>query len=349
MAKKKIFKAGDYGNKGKYTVDDFKNWIGQEFSFPITIGHIGDYIKNKVPITAIPKAGIAKCLEIDTDGYLIADVEYNEFGKDITKIGAYDNYSLGIDATGNPNHLALLGFALPHIDDLDTAYMEFSSEIKPDEFQYIEFSKGGTMSLDEIFKALEELSAEDKLTLVLTALKNIDVTQVDISPILTKAWELDDQQWYVNKLVGEGYTVVKASEFTKADVDNFAKTLGFRLVQNEEPKTLTKEEWEAKYAAEFSRKQEENQYKDRFIKLFPPVMQKFAEFCATEAYKEGNYSNLIEFSADKKTSMAEFIKESVDNGGPFNHLFKSLIGSEFNKDNIIEQDPYELGLKIAKL
>lgn len=348
MAKKKIFKAGDYGEKGQYTIEDFQTWVGQEFSFPVTVGHVGDYIKNKVPITAIPKAGVATCIEVDNEGYLIADVEYNEFGKDITKMGAYDSYSLGVDTTGKPNHLALLGFTPPHIEGLDTtAYLEFNKNTKVEEFRYIEFSAGGNMTLEEILEALQNLTMQEKMTVTLALVNQLDVTQIETETLQEKIWELNDQKWYVKKLIAEGYTVAKIAEFTKADVDNFAKTLGFKLVQDDEPKVLTKEEWEAKYAAEFSRKQEENQYKEKFVKLFPPVMQKFAEFCATEAYKEGNYSNLIEFSADKKASMASYIKESVNSGGPFNNLFKSIAGPEFNKDE--NEDPYETGLKNAKL
>ncbi|MCJ8341417.1 MAG: hypothetical protein MJH09_00930 [Cetobacterium sp.] len=342
MAKKRIFKSGDYGEKGKYTTEDFNKWISSEFSFPITIGHIGDYVKNKVPITAIPKAGVATCVEVDNEGYLIADVEYNEFGKDVTDLGAYDNYSLGIDILGKPNHLALLGYALPHIKDLDSAYVEFSEGTKPEDFRYVEFTQGGQMTLEEILSALNELSPQEKITAILSALKDLDVTQVDVSPLLTRAWELDDQQWYINKLTGEGYTVAKTSEFTKTDIENMAKAIGFDLIEAKTPKTLTKEQWESQYAAEFARKQEENQYKDKFIKLFPPVMQKLAEFCATEAYKEENYKNIIEFSEEKKISMADYIKETIEKGGPFKRLFTS-VSAEFTED--LENDDSIAGIR----
>lgn len=326
MAKKRIFKSGDYGEKGKYTTEDFNKWISSEFSFPITIGHIGDYVKNKVPITAIPKAGVATCVEVDNEGYLIADVEYNEFGKDVTDVGAYDNYSLGIDILGKPNHLALLGYASPHIKDLDGAYMEFSENMKPEDFKYIEFSDNEDVTVEKIIESLNK----------------IDLTKVDINPILNKAWELDSQQWYVTKLVEEGYIVSKEAEFSKNKIEKIAEKLGFRLIQEEGSKILTKEQWEAQYAAEFARKQEENQYKDKFIKLFPPVMQKLAEFCVTEAYKEENYKNIIEFSEEKKISMADYIKETIEKGGPFKHLFTS-VSAEFTED--LENDDSIAGIR----
>ena len=39
----KIFKAGDYGRKGTYSVDKLKSWVGKEFN--ITAGHVGDWTK----------------------------------------------------------------------------------------------------------------------------------------------------------------------------------------------------------------------------------------------------------------------------------------------------------------
>ena len=51
----KIFKAGNYGKKGNYSIDTLKSWIGKEFN--ITAGHVGDWLKNGFPTTAIPVAG----------------------------------------------------------------------------------------------------------------------------------------------------------------------------------------------------------------------------------------------------------------------------------------------------
>ena len=344
---KKVFQAGDYGKKGKYTLSDLQSWADKEFSVPILAGHLQDYKTSGYPMTAIPKAGEAKVVGVDEDGYLLADVVYNEFGKSLTNSGAYSDFSLGIDILKNPNHLALLGYMPPHIETLDSAFSEFSN-FEDGELQYIEFNQGGNMTLDELLAALEGLSSQEKLTLVLAALNGIDVTQVsDLQQLLNKVWELDDQKWYVNKLVAEGYVVEKTAEFNKDKIALLADPLGFILTEKPKPTTMTQEEWKAQYAAEFARTQELEGCRDKFVNLFPPTMKQFAEFCVTQAFDEKNYENIIEFSADNKKSMAEFIKESITTGGPFAHLMQ-----EFSKGQVEikdEIDPYEAGKKAAGL
>lgn len=344
---KKVFQAGDYGKKGKYTLSDLQSWADKEFSVPILAGHLQDYKTSGYPMTAIPKAGEAKVVGVDEDGYLLADVVYNEFGKSLTNSGAYSDFSLGIDILKNPNHLALLGYMPPHIETLDSAFSEFSN-FEDRELQYIEFNQGGNMTLDELLAALEGLSSQEKLTLVLAALNGIDVTQVsDLQQLLNKVWELDDQKWYVNKLVAEGYVVEKTAEFNKDKIALLADPLGFILTEKPKPTTMTQDEWKAQYAAEFARTQELEGCRDKFVNLFPPTMKQFAEFCVTQAFDEKNYENIIEFSADNKKSMAEFIKESITTGGPFAHLMQ-----EFSKGQVEikdEIDPFEAGKKAAGL
>ncbi|WP_297635162.1 hypothetical protein [uncultured Clostridium sp.] len=344
---KKVFQAGDYGKKGKYTLSDLQSWADKEFSVPILAGHLQDYKTSGYPMTAIPKAGEAKVVGVDEEGYLLADVVYNEFGKSLTNSGAYSDFSLGIDILKNPNHLALLGYMPPHIETLDSAFSEFS-KFEDGELQYIEFNQGGNMTLEELLAALEGLSSQEKLTLVLAALNGIDVTQVsDLQPVFTKLWELDDQKWYINKLVAEGYTVEKTAEFNKDKIALLADPLGFILTEKPKPVTMTQDEWKAQYAAEFARTQELEGCREKFINLFPPTMKQFAEFCVIQAFEEKNYGNIIEFSAENKKSMAEFIKESITTGGPFAHLMQ-----EFSKGQVEikdETDPYEAGKKAAGL
>lgn len=344
---KKVFQAGDYGKKGKYTLSDLQSWADKEFSVPILAGHLQDYKTSGYPMTAIPKAGEAKVVGVDEEGYLLADVVYNEFGKSLTNSGAYSDFSLGIDILKNPNHLALLGYMPPHIETLDSAFSEFS-KFEDGELQYIEFNQGGNMTLEELLAALEELSSQEKLTLVLAALNGIDVTQVsDLQQLLNKVWELDDQKWYVNKLVAEGYVVEKTAEFNKDKIALLADPLGFVLTEKPKPVTMTQDEWKAQYAAEFARTQELEGCREKFINLFPPTMKQFAEFCVIQAFEEKNYGNIIEFSAENKKSMAEFIKESITTGGPFAHLMQ-----EFSKGQVEikdEIDPFEAGKKAAGL
>lgn len=343
---KKVFQAGDYGKKGKYTLSDLQSWADKEFSVPILAGHLQDYKTSGYPMTAIPKAGEAKVVGVDEEGYLLADVVYNEFGKSLTNSGAYSDFSLGIDILKNPNHLALLGYMPPHIETLDSAFSEFS-KFEDGELQYIEFNQGGNMTLEELLAALGGLNSADRLRIVLAALDGLDVAEVDLQPVFTKLWELDDQKWYINKLVAEGYTVEKTAEFNKDKIALLADPLGFILTEKPKPVTMTQDEWKAQYAAEFARTQELEGCREKFINLFPPTMKQFAEFCVIQAFEEKNYGNIIEFSAENKKSMAEFIKESITTGGPFAHLMQ-----EFSKGQVEikdETDPYEAGKKAAGL
>ena len=143
----KIFKAGNYGAKGNYTIENLKSWIGKEFS--ITAGHIGDWQKSGYPITAIPVAGTCKVTDVDENGYLIGEFNYNSFGESIKE--QYPNLSIGIGTDGNPNHLALLGYAPPHLKDLDKSFSEFSQDLTLLETtQTIEFAEDDQAKIDEL-------------------------------------------------------------------------------------------------------------------------------------------------------------------------------------------------------
>ena len=54
-----------------------------------------------------------------------------------------------------------------------------------------------------------------------------------------------------------------------------------------------------KVRAEFTRDNEKKEVKEKFIKMFPPVMHKIIEFTIDKAFDEKEYSNIIEFSEDK--------------------------------------------------
>lgn len=348
--KKKIFKAGNYGAKGNYTKEKLESWIGKEFS--VLIGHVGDYVRQGIPVSAIPLAGKCTVVGVDENNLLIGDVTYNEFGSKATKSGAYENYSIGISKTGEPDHLALLGYDPPHIDGLDKAFMEFSNS---NNYTYIEFNKGGEgeMTLEELLAALVGLNSADRLRIVLAALDGLDVAEIDLQPAFTKLWELDDQKWYINKLVAEGYIVEKTAEFSKTQAIELAKTLnfeglGFNLTEKPIPTQMTAEEWKAQYAKEFSMNNEKELYSNKFIELFPESLRSLAEFCVEQAYKKETYDIPFEFSAEEKIPFANFIKKTVQEGGPFKELFKNYsAGAEFNKGENEIIDAYSAGAKLA--
>lgn len=319
----KIFKAGNYGAKGNYTVENLKSWIGKEFS--ITAGHIGDWQKNGYPITAIPVAGTCKVTDVDENGYLIGEFNYNSFGESIKE--QYPNLSIGIGSDGNPNHLAILGYAPPHLKDLDKSFSEFSQDLTSLETtQTIEFAEDDQAKIDEFTSYI----------------KGVDASKIKLGNLFDVLWEKDSEKTAVDKLRGAGYTVEKTAEFSKETLGSIANTLGYILA--EKPvENLTQAEIYEKVRAEFTRDNEKKEVKEKFIKMFPPVMHSFIEFGIDKAFDEKEYSNIIEFSEGKKGTIANMLKEFSKEDGPFAHLFKNISsGIEFSEDKDPVQEAKEL-------
>lgn len=320
---KRIFKAGNYGAKGNYTVDDLKSWIGKEFS--ITAGHVGDWQKNGYPITAIPVAGTCKVTDVDENGYLIGEFTYNSFGESIKE--QYPNLSIGIGTDGNPNHLAILGYAPPHLKDLDKSFSEFSQDLTSLETtQTIEFAEDDQAKIDEF----------------VAFIRGVDASKVKLSNLFDVLWEKDSERVAVDKLKAAGYTVEKTAEFSADTLRNIASILNFDLVEKKK-ENLTQAEIYEKVRAEFTRDNEKKEVKEKFIKMFPPVMHSIIEFAIDKAFDEQEYSNIIEFSEEEKGTMANKLKEFSKENGPFAHLFKNISsGIEFSEDKDPVQEAKEL-------
>lgn len=320
---KRIFKAGNYGAKGNYTVDDLKSWIGKEFS--ITAGHVGDWTSKGYPATAIPVAGSCKAVGVDEEGYLLGEFTYNYFGDSIKEM--YPNLSIGIGTDGNPNHLAILGYAPPHLKDLDKSFSEFSQDLTSiEETQIIEFAEDDQTKIDEFTSYI----------------KGVDASKIKLGNLFDVLWEKDSEKTAVDKLRGAGYTVEKTAEFSKETLGSIANTLGYILA--EKPvENLTQAEIYEKVRAEFTRDNEKKEVKEKFIKMFPPVMHSFIEFGIDKAFDEKEYSNIIEFSEGKKGTIANMLKEFSKEDGPFAHLFKNISsGIEFSEDKDPVQEAKEL-------
>lgn len=320
---KRIFKAGNYGAKGDYTVENLKSWIGKEFS--ITAGHVGDWTSKGYPTTAIPVAGSCKAVGVDEEGYLLAEFTYNSFGDSIKKM--YPNVSIGIGTDGNPNHLAILGYAPPHLKDLDKSFSEFSQDLTSiEETQIIEFAEDDQTKIDEFTSYI----------------KGVDASKIKLGNLFDVLWEKDSEKTAVDKLRGAGYTVEKTTEFNTDTLKNIASILNFDLIEKKK-ENLTQDEIYEKVRAEFTRDNEKKEVKEKFIKMFPPVMHSFIEFGIDKAFDEKEYSNIIEFSEGKKGTIANMLKEFSKEDGPFAHLFKNISsGIEFSEDKDPVQEAKEL-------
>lgn len=325
----RIFKAGDYGKKGNYSADKLKSWVGKEFN--ITAGHVGDWVNNGYPVTAIPVAGTCKVTDVDNEGYLIGEFAYNSLGESIKD--KYPNLSIGIGADGEPNHLAILGYAPPHIKDLDQSFSEFSQDLTSiEKTETIEFA---------------EEDAQGKIDEFIAFFRTVDVSKVNYKALFDVLYEKDDEKYAVNKLKDLGYTVEKTAEFSQDTLKSIADGLGLML-SAKPVNNLTPQEIFAKAKAEFAREAERDETKKKLVSMFPPVLHKLLEFAVDKAYEEVEYSNIIEFSEDDKTSMATKLKEFSEGESPFKELFKNYTDSkEFNKD--IEETPAEKAKRIAEL
>lgn len=325
----RIFKAGDYGKKGNYSADKLKSWVGKEFN--ITAGHVGDWVNNGYPVTAIPVAGTCKVTDVDNEGYLIGEFAYNSLGESIKD--KYPNLSIGIGADGEPNHLAILGYAPPHIKDLDQSFSEFSQDLTSiEKTETIEFA---------------EKDAQGKIDEFIAFFRTVDVSKVNYKALFDVLYEKDDEKYAVNKLKDLGYTVEKTAEFSQDTLKSIADGLGLML-SAKPVNNLTPQEIFAKAKAEFTREAERDETKKKLVSMFPPVLHKLLEFAVDKAYEESEYSNIIEFSEDDKTSMATKLKEFSQGESPFKELFKKYTSSkEFNKD--IEETPAEKAKRIAEL
>lgn len=325
----RIFKAGDYGKKGNYSADKLKSWVGKEFN--ITAGHVGDWTSNGYPVTAIPVAGTCKVTDVDDQGYLIGEFAYNSLGESIKD--KYPNLSIGIGADGEPNHLAILGYAPPHIKDLDQSFSEFSQDLTSiEKTETIEFA---------------EEDAQGKIDEFAAYLKGVDASKIKLQALFDVMWDKDSEQNSITRLKSAGYTVEKTAEFSQDTLKSIADGLGLML-STKPVNNLTPQEIFAKAKAEFAREAERDETKKKLVSMFPPVLHKLLEFAVDKAYEESEYSNIIEFSEDDKTSMATKLKEFSEGESPFKELFKNYTESkEFNKDT--EETPAEKAKRIAEL
>lgn len=325
----RIFKAGDYGKKGNYSADKLKSWVGKEFN--ITAGHVGDWVNNGYPVTAIPVAGTCKVTDVDNEGYLIGEFAYNSLGESIKD--KYPNLSIGIGADGEPNHLAILGYAPPHIKDLDQSFSEFSQDLTSiEKTETIEFA---------------EKDAQGKIDEFIAFFRTVDVSKVNYKALFDVLYEKDDEKYAVNKLKDLGYTVEKTAEFSQDTLKSIADGLGLML-SAKPVNNLTPQEIFAKAKAEFAREAERDETKKKLVSMFPPVLHKMLEFAINKAYEEAEYSNIIEFSENEKASMATKLKEFSEGESPFKELFKNYTDSKEFSDKK-EESPIEKAKRIAAL
>ncbi len=200
---------------------------------------------------------------------------------------------------------------------------------------------------DETKKKLAEEDAQGKIDEFAAYLKGVDASKIKLQALFDVMWDKDSEQNSITRLKSAGYTVEKTAEFSQDTLKSIADGLGLML-SAKPVNNLTPQEIFAKAKAEFAREAERDETKKKLVSIFPPILHKLLEFAVDKAYEESEYSNIIEFSEDDKTSMATKLKEFSEGESPFKELFKNYTESkEFNKDT--EETPAEKAKRIAEL
>lgn len=155
MKEFRIFKAGDYGDKGKYTKESLSAIAGKYneqvtsggTKSPLSYGHKDD--------SSAPAAGWVNRLRMDGD-FMIAELDPTKrLIKDVED-GSYRNLSAEFYRNGDGfRRLAVLGSAPPHLKDIDS--LSFGDAyFSEDEQSICMFSEGALCDLDSVKQTKEE-------------------------------------------------------------------------------------------------------------------------------------------------------------------------------------------------
>lgn len=323
--RKKVFQAGNYP-QGNVSVKDLNEYVEKTKSLsppPVILGHVGDWIKNKFPRTAIPKAG--NFINFSVEGnYLIGDIELNEFGKSIVGDGAYENMSIAFTESGRIDHLALLGYAEPackYIDSLSKQDLAFSEDKDRTIKEYAII----------IIEEVEKMDFE-ALKLALKALVMTLDQKVELIEEVTGSITQSDKDKMKMALGYGSYQKLETIE----DKKRVFETLKTEFA--EQPKFKTEKEIRDEIQAEYdekARQEKEFSELEKEIKTkVIPCEQEFALILAKEAVKE---KKTLEFSKEDGTKeslrLADKMKAVYSRRGKFGEDFSTYSSVEFAAEN----------------
>ncbi|MGL5122561.1 MAG: hypothetical protein ACRC6K_00125 [Fusobacteriaceae bacterium] len=324
MKKKiKVFEVGNYP-QGEFSIQAVKDIFGN-IKGPVSgiFSHTTKWLtENKEPV----KVGTFDNFEISGNN-VYAELEFNEKGINYYNDGILKGVSVEIDGTLNKvNKIAVLPIGIT------PAIIGAEFQVINEGINLLEFEEVNKLKLTELIAGLEGLSAIDRITLAIATLKELDVTQCDVSPILTRAWELDDQQWYIKNLITNGYVVEKTTEFNKEKLAIIAKPLGFNLVEFEN-KIKTEDEIRKEITLEFENKSKLEELKKNINKKIFPILQPFVEFALEKSILD---NRIIEFSENEKTTTFEKFTKIINEmpeSKIFKEHYKEFSGTDKNEDD----------------
>lgn len=279
----KIFQTGHYP-QGEFSLERVKK-IFSGITNPVQgiFSHSSKWItdgKNPVVI------GEFSNFSIEGDK-VFADIEFNNKGNNYYTDGILKGVSAEID------------FTKDKLTKIAVLPMGINPAITGAEFQEIE---GITLEFEEV-----KIVSIAEIIAALATLNVAEISQSDLEALNNQAYKLQDDKWKINKLIEAGYIVQK--EFSKEEIENIAKPLGFTLIEFQEPVLKSAEEYRAEARAEIEFEMKRDILIANSKTKFPPAIQEIVEFAIMKAAEEREI--IIEFSETEKITRFDKIAAIV--------------------------------------
>jgi hypothetical protein len=181
-----LFKAGDYGKKGKWTGDKFKKLIDNRKELDIIPFHTSEFTNKGILKHEIPVIGKFKDIKIENDSIIAENVEI--FNKEHFKNRKVDRLSVEIENEKIIRVGALPEGVAPAVENSGSLKnLEFSAEgiemewIEQNKIINFNIDRGEKMNLDEILAKLGEISLEDKIKIINAVLKSLKEHEIQVA------------------------------------------------------------------------------------------------------------------------------------------------------------------------
>ncbi|RRD38811.1 hypothetical protein EII29_09810 [Leptotrichia sp. OH3620_COT-345] len=303
-----LFKAGDYGNKGKWTGDKFKKLLENKKELDIIPFHTSEFTGKGILKHEIPIIGKFKNIKIKDDEIIADDIEI--FNKEHFKNRKVDRLSVEIENEKITRVGALPEGVTPAVADSGSLKnLEFSEDkiemdwIKQD--KTIIFNRGDEMNLEEILSKLGGIALEDKIKLINATIKSLKEHEVsvakkdiDLSIFKEKVPEKTEEEIKeeVKKEFAKEQEIKEFMEKNKNKITPAMKDLGIETL-------ITKVMKDNDGIIEFSKNNETQQSKSK------EILEKIFE--GMKSYEK----NSIEFNGENESYADEEIRKYKERNG----------------------------------
>lgn len=248
-----------------------------------------------------------------------ADIDFNDNGSKYHSDGILKGVSVEINQNDKLSKIAVLPIGI-------------NPAVSGAEFE--KSNEGITLNFEE---GEEDMGANEIIAL-LNALNVTEFSNADLESLNNAVNRLLDDKWRIKNLQDSGYTVQK--EFSKEDIDNLAKNLGYQLVEFEKEKTKTMDEIRSEIKEELEFENKKSNLKNLMKTKIIPVLQPIFEYAIDKSVEERK--NVIEFSENEKITMFEKIEKdiSVLENPLFKKYFENIEFEKEEKGNSIVENSF---------